>query len=108
MITKEREEEANFALKYQNIPRTETLRLPTWEEVCGDDNYSFTYLYCINEFLFSVKIYRFVSTFDVCCSHGRFIRDYKFKKIFNLTTKDDYLKTCDIVKKLFIGEKVEE
>ena len=104
----ETEEDAEFALKYKRIPRTEYLDLPTWEEFCElDDMFIFYYNekeYCVDitndETLESECIEitcHDIDAFGECYSYSIFIEE---------ATKENYIKACRLVKKLFLGEEV--
>ena len=91
----ETKEEAEFALRYQNITRTETLSLPTWEEIKkygrftfeGKDKTKYTLYY--------------ISGFNTLSLVG-YITEY-----YGDFTLDNYYKCCELCRKLFLGEEVE-
>lgn len=97
----ETKEDAEWALRYKNIPRTEYLNLPTWEEIendlknCSDGDYvivdddrvTFVYYKLKKKPKLSI-----ITNFDAI--------------EFN-ATKDNYIKACELCRKLFLGE-VEE
>ena len=103
----ETKEDAEWQLEFGNIQRTETLSLPTWEEFCElDDMFIFYYNekeYCVgrtNETLESECIgitCHDIDAFGECYSYSIFIEE---------ATKENYIKACRLVKKLFLGEEV--
>ena len=96
----ETKEEAEWYLEFGNITRTETLKLPTWEEVCKRKKE----IKCwgrktIAEFDGEeVNIVIPVSQQDKTYIeiYGRFCR---------LLTKENYIEACRLAKKLFLGEE---
>lgn len=95
----ETKEDAEFALEFQNITRTETLNLPTWEELNIIDEikingeYGKRYIVQVDEY--DISIY---------ASDGYdFILYKRFER-----TKENYIKACTIARKLFLGESVEK
>ena len=101
----ETKEEAEWELKFGNITRTETLRLPSWEEA-QDKDFHFCYLYQVEHFCFYIDIYNFTNEFRIRCSHGIHLDDYVFDKTFDLRDKENYIEACKLCKKLFLGEEV--
>ena len=96
----ETKEEAEFSLEFQNITRTETLNLPTWEEL-------------------NKKVDTIPNMFWQIAKCSEFILFLQTDKILNNTqiilrgnddtynwglTKENYLEACKIAKKLFLGE----
>ena len=96
----ETKEDADFALEFQNITRTETLNLPTWEEL-------------------NKKVDTIPNMFWQIAKCSEFILFLQTDKILNNTqiilrgnddtynwclTKENYLEACKIAKKLFLGE----
>lgn len=104
----ETEEDAEFALLYQNITRTETLSLPIFDEFI-DKYRTFGENIILDEkcvmFSANLKTYSLYADNDLiwigCENDGSVI----FKKPL---TKENYLKACEVARKLFFGEKVEE
>ena len=112
----ETEEDAEFDLRYKNITRPETLSLPTWEEVeklidkvkNGKDNFInlelITQFYTKDNGLIDFDVYLLKEDnslmFEIT-NNDEF--NYEFE-----ATKDNYLKGCEICRKLFLGENVEE
>lgn len=92
----ETKEDAEFALKYQNITRTETLNLPTFEEFC-----KYEYI----DFLTSKGKHCWL---EICLesptSRFRMAEGSMFTHIWDLT-KENYLEACELCKKLFLGEE---
>lgn len=92
----EDEEEANFINRYQGITRTETLSLPTFEEFC-----KYEYV----DFLTSKGKHCWL---EICLesptSRFRMAEGSMFTHIWELT-KENYIKACEICRKLFLGEE---
>lgn len=94
----EDEEEANFINRYQGITRTETLNLPTWEEIQKrfENNNKFGG-HLIVEFD-DVQFMVFIGNYSK-----------KFIKLTNQPrkslTKENYLKACEKCRKLFLREE---
>ena len=97
----ETKEDAEFSLEFQNITRTETLNLPTWEEL-------------------NKKVDTIPNMFWQIAKCSEFILFLQTDKTLNNTqiilrgnddtynwglTKENYLEACKIAKKLFLGEK---
>ena len=97
----ETKEEAEFSLEFQNITRTETLNLPTWEEL-------------------NKKVDTIPNMFWQIAKCSEFILFLQTDKTLNNTqiilrgnddtynwglTKENYLESCKIAKKLFLGEE---
>lgn len=96
----ENKEDAEFAIKYQNITRTETLSLPTWEEIYETANKEF---YNLRDNMYFEIIGRRYPSYD-----ERTIRLVKcYTKILfeKPLTKENYLKACELCRKLFLGEE---
>lgn len=89
----ETKEEAEFALKYKNIERTDTLNLPTWEEF---DEQKFVWFVDKNQ--------------RQCCLYYLNRTDKIFINVngdvINIgeLNKGNYLKACEVAKKLFLGD----
>lgn len=96
----ETKEDAEFSLEFQNITRTETLNLPTWEEL-------------------NKKVDTIPNMFWQIAKCSEFILFLQTDKTLNNTqiilrgnddtynwglTKENYLEACKIAKKLFLGE----
>ncbi len=102
----ETKEQAEWALKYQHITRTEELNLPPWEELIDKKKNRRFY---INEF-----VCRNEYDLLVICSLGI---DFEGKiEIRNVSlnhkllfqaplSEENYIKACDLCVKLFKGEK---
>ena len=91
----ETKEDAEFALRYKRIPKTEYLDLPTWEEFkkdryvnffCKDNEYMLQYLNLSNK----------ISVFE---------RNNKGDYFEKKATKENYLEACEICRKLWLGEE---
>ena len=93
----ETKEEAEWELEFGNITRTETLRLPSWEEVCDG---------CITEFCFidtkKGKHNVYISDEGISITSLTLYED----RFWNKLTKENYIEACKICKKLFLGEEV--
>lgn len=90
----ETKEQAEYALRYQNIERVERLSLPTWEEV-NDCDYGIEFgndYYLETHKNGNIRVY---SNFAIG-------EDVFYKPL----TKENYLEACEICKKLFKGEKI--
>lgn len=95
----ENKSEAEFVAKYKNITRTETLDLPTWEEVKSNKRHNLAIFYRNhNEIQFYIKNNIYIVSFDFDGNINFILKDEK--------TKENYLKACEVCKKLFMGEKV--
>ena len=102
----ETKEDAEFALKYQNITRTETLSLPTWEEVTINDKYNY---YGISYFEFGDGYRLFVklpSEDNDCEFVGIDVNKNCELYHWEEATKENYLEACELCKKIFFGEKI--
>ena len=97
----ETKEEAEFSLEFQNITRTETLNLPTWEElnkkVDTIPNMFWQIAKC-SEFIL------FLQTDKILNNSQIILRGNDDTYNWGLT-KENYLEACKIAKKLFLGEK---
>lgn len=100
----ETKEDAEFALKYQDITRTETLNLPTWEEAQDERFYYIKNFESLTGIHFFISIYKFTNDFEIYCSHGSKIGDYHIERHFDLRNKKQYLEACELCRKLFLGE----
>ena len=95
----ETKEDAEFAREFKNITRTETLNLPTWEELNIIDEIK---IYGENGKQYLVQADEY--DISVYASDGYdFILYKRFER-----TKDNYIKACTIARKLFLGESVEK
>ena len=90
----ETKEDAEFAEEFQNITRTETLSLPTFEEFKKTQLFSF-----VGEDWNVYTIY-YLSSFKTLAIAG-----INRTKYYGEATKENYLEACKIAKKLFLGEK---
>ena len=95
----ETKEEAEFSLEFQNITRTETLNLPTWEElnkkVDTIPNMFWQIAKC-SEFIL------FLQTDKTLNNSQIILRGNDDTYNWGLT-KENYLEACKIAKKLFLG-----
>lgn len=87
-------ETEKFKLEFQNITRTETLSLPTFEELKKLERFDFKakdgHVYTIH----------FISDFKTLAITGIIENKY-----YGEAAKENYLEACKIAKKLFLGEK---
>lgn len=88
----ETKEDAEFALEFQNIKRTETLNLPTWKKFKKDESFQFSDKYGSD---WDLYIY---SSGIIVLLNGN--KTYYFNN-----SKEGYIEACKIVKKLFLGER---
>lgn len=90
-------ETGKFKSKFQNITRTETLSLPTFEELKKLERFDFKtkrgYRYTI----------LFVDGINLLLLFGKTKNKYYGEE--TIATKENYLEVCKIAKKLFLGEK---
>ena len=93
----ETQEDAEFAKEFKNITRTETLNLPTWEELNIIDEIK---IYGGNgrQYLLQADEY----DISIYADDGY---DFMLYKQFD-RTKENYLEACKMVKKLFLGDKM--
>lgn len=93
----ETKEQAEWKRKFGCIERTETLKLPTWEEFCNENKLVAFTAYPHNYHLLKVGNYIYLRSF------------YKQSgmDIFNKpATKENYIEACRLCKKLFLGKEV--
>ena len=95
----ETKEDAEFAREFKNITRTETLNLPTWEELNIIDEIK---IYGENGKQYLVQADEY--DISIYADDGYDFILYKRLK----RTKDNYIKACTIARKLFLGESIEE
>lgn len=101
----ETKEEAEWALEFGNITRTETLILPTWEEFIKEKSVCFKtknieyrlYIYTINAKTNNCRIMISADEYN----YDRFV----FEKPL---TKENYIDACRLCKQLFLGEYINE
>ena len=101
----ETRKQAEWALKYQRIPRTEYLDLPTWEELITDDKYKYHY----GLSFFDFDNYRLIACIPTEDDNTEFIgidvdRNTELYH-WDKATEENYEKACDLCVKLFKGEK---
>lgn len=95
----ETEKEAEWALKYQRIPRTEYLDLPMWKEIKDIKNEDVVYFYAKDKRFGTVCIHIFTKYFNV---------ESEYDMLLNTEfTEENYIKACDLCVKLFKGESDE-
>ena len=94
----ETKDDAEFALEFGNITRTETLKLPTWEEfkkLIDKDNFHFIdknhSMYTLAGWKGDINI---------------FSPDDDTISITMKLTQENYITACRICKKIFLGENV--
>lgn len=87
-------ETEKFKLEFQNITRTDTMNLPTFEEFKKFERFEFKakdgHQYTIH----------YISGFNTLAITGIIENKY-----YGEATKENYLEACKIAKKLFLGEK---
>ena len=90
----ETKEDAEFAEEFQNITRTDTMNLPTFEEFKKFERFEFKakdgHRYTIH----------YISGFNTLAITGIIENKY-----YGEATKENYLEACKIAKNLFLGEK---
>lgn len=90
----ETKEEAEWHLEFGNITRTETLKLPTWEEFCKAPNLKFCGAEHNLYHLFSdLKWLWFEQVVDENWTIGLYLER---------ATKGNYIEACRLAKKLFL------
>lgn len=93
----ETKEEAEFAKEFKNITRTETLNLPTFEELKKFERFDFKakdgHIYTIH----------FISGFNTLAITGIIENKY-----YGEATKENYFEACRIAKNLFLGVKEDD
>lgn len=92
----ESKEEAEWQLEFGNITRTETLKLPTWEEFCKAPNLKF----CGAEH----NLYHFFSDLKWLWLEQVVDENWTIGLYLERATKENYIKACRLAKKLFLGE----
>ena len=98
----ETEEDAEFALKYKRIPRTEYLDLPTWDELFKQDRCLDCYT---KEFAITKNdIVTGICLFGVDFTNKVVETSVGADKIFvGELTKENYLEACEVARKLWLG-----
>lgn len=91
----ETKEEAEFALRYKRIPRTEYLDLPTWDEFTKERD--------MEEFGFYSKYHKY-TTLKVISDKYLAVEDIWERYYTGELTKKNYISACLLCKKLFLGE----
>lgn len=100
----ETEEDARWELE-MTATRTETLKLPKWEDA-QIEKFSFTYLIDVEGLHLYINIYKFTNKFNISCHHGCHFGDYSYEKTFDLRDKEQYETACKLCLRLFRGEEV--
>ena len=90
----ETKEQAEWALKYQFITRTEELNLPMWEEFCKHKYVSFNDEFCNHYVLKLNKNSKLIIT--------KYPADWEI--FYEPATEENYEKACDLCVKLFKGD----
>ena len=99
----ETEEAAEFASKFQNITQTETLDLTLFEDLPEYFDISFVRF---DKELDCYIIYELYTKFNEICILFRNITEEASDCIFREPrTKENYIKACEMARKLFLGEK---
>lgn len=99
----ETKEDAEFALRFKRIPRTEYLDLPTWEEFCKLVNEDIRFYR--NEYTYVLQSCYYSSGEETIELFERHY-DYGNTLFEKPLTKENYIKACRLAKKLFLGEEV--
>ena len=102
-------ETVKFKCKYQNITRTETLSLPTWEEFEQKSYFDFIASDGRNIIIEQTLLVDFAE--EDCLSDFNLVvsdwNGYSHKALFRGDyTKESYTKACELCRKLFLGEEV--
>lgn len=105
----ETKEEAEFALRFKRIPKTEYLDLPTWEEFLKN-NFGVKFYYKSREFHLHKVRYSAddknpewkINLYESYCNDDDTVA---WEKEWELT-KENYIEACEICRKLFLGEEV--
>ena len=92
--------EKEFKARYQNITRTESLSLPTWEEIYETANKEF---YNLRDNMYFAIIGRRYPSYDERTI--RLVKAYTKILFEKPLTKENYLEACELCRKLFLGEK---
>ena len=95
----ETKEDAEFVKEFKNITRTETLNLPTWEELKIIDEIK---IYAGNGKRYLVQ----ADEYDISVYASDRYDFILYKRLKR--TKENYIKACTIARKLFLGESVEK
>ena len=96
----ETKEEAEFSLEFQNITRTETLNLPTWEELNKKVDTIPNMLWQIakcSEFILFLQTDKTLNNTQIILRGNDDTYNWGL-------TKENYIEACKIAKKLFLGE----
>ena len=100
----ETEEEAEWFSKFGNITRTGTLSLPTWEEfvkIEENGDYGFTDIKRFDNVRFGYKYCPEKQTSALFIDKNGETLFYTL-----MVTKENYIKACELCRKLFLGEEV--
>lgn len=92
----ETRKQAEWALKYQHIPRAEYLDLPIWEEFCKHKYISFNDEFCSRYVLKLNKNSKLILT--------KYPEDWEI--FYEQATEENYEKACDLCVKLFKEEYI--
>lgn len=98
--------DAEFALRYKQIPKIEYLDLPTFEEITTNDKYNY---YGTSYFEFGDGyrlIVKLPSEDDDCEFIGIDVNGNCELYHWEEATKENYLEACRIARKLWLGEEV--
>ena len=103
----ETKEDAEFTLRFKRIPKTEYLDLPTWEEFIQSDKQIIFYnkdkTFYIDKVMNNTHIiigYKCILDLIEGLEANRYNLDKK------PATKENYLKFCELARKLFLREKI--
>lgn len=95
----EKKKDAEFDAKFGHMERVEKLGLPTWEEVKDCENYELRFTKGTEIFIFSILKSLFGKEVYIAIDNG--VKFYFDKD----KTEANYNEACELVKKLFEGEK---
>lgn len=102
----ETKENIKWYLKFGNIKRTQTLSLPSWEEIFADKKILYNGIYnCYwldNAWKYGIEICAYIKNNDFKNGQIRVNGTY-----FNGITKKNYLKACILARKLYLKEQKE-
>lgn len=97
-------EEAEFAVKYKNVPSNDTLNLPTWEEINNRDDKHKSYTFYKNGTEYVLYINNVKGKYKVMIWAYRGYQDWEVFR--DVATEENYLIACDICLKFWKGEKI--
>lgn len=99
----ESKEDAEFDLKYKQISRS--INLPSWEEIITDEKYKCFGFICFESN--NIKIVVKLPNENDDYEHISIAYNDKLIDYWGKATKENYIKACEICRKLFLGEEIE-